>query len=345
MRHAIRLTTRDNQTLEFTSDAEQTLLEAATEAGLSLPSSCREGTCGSCKALCHAGNYLHEPYSQTALSESERQQGAVLLCRTRAGGDLDLRVDTPASMISAGPVPEGECVIAENTDIGGAVRRLRLTVAPDGNGALQACFEPGQYAELNIPGTATWRSYSMSNAPNWSGEFEFLVRRKPGGAFSEWLATGATPGTRLRVRGPQGSLTLTEGTLVTRVLLGGGTGLAPLLSMLRNMADLGDPSPVRLYFGVTTEAELFALDELRELQRQLPQLRTTVCVWKDNEGWSGYRGSIGDALREDAEVSRAEAASSWDVYVCGPPAAVEAITRVASDVGVPRDRLHVERFA
>lgn len=343
MQHAIRLRTRDGHLLEFAGDEERSLLESAQAAQLTLPSSCREGTCGTCRATCVAGNFTQAACSESALPQAERDKGGVLLCRARPLGSLELVVDSPLALLTRGPVPSGECGIESIEDLGGGVRRLRLKAVASAKGAFQASFEPGQYMELNVPGTESWRSYSMANAPNWDGQLEFLIRIKSGGAFSEWLVSQAEPGARIAVRGPQGSLVMNEASLARRVFLGGGTGIAPLLSMLRNMVELGDATPAHLYFGVTTPDEVFGLDQIEELRARLPQLQVTVCVWKDNLTWPGHRGSLVDAFRADAMAS--PEAKSWEVYVCGPPGAAEALTRVALEVGITDEHVHVERFA
>lgn len=160
------------------------------------------------------------------------------------------------------------------------------------------------------------------------------------GRFSRWLEHEARPGQILSVRGPQGGFTLQERGLRPRWFVAGGTGLAPMLSMLRRMAEWQEPQETRLYFGVSLEAELFALDELERLKAELPKLTVVPCVWKPGAGWTGFAGTPVDALRRDL----ADAKTAPDLYLCGPPALIDAAEAAARDHGVPADHLFSERF-
>ncbi|TAN50648.1 MAG: oxidoreductase, partial [Methylococcaceae bacterium] len=200
--------------------------------------------------------------------------------------------------------------------------------------------EPGQFMELEVPEQAIKRAYSLANTGNWEGKLEFLIRLQPGGRFSTWLKDQAQPGQSLRVHGPQGAFGLSESGLRPRWFVAGGTGLAPMLSMLRRMAELQEPHPARLYFGANRAEEFFCLPELQALQAELPQLQLILCVWKPEADWQGFRGTPVDALRKDL----AEAGVSPDIYLCGPPALIDAAETAARALGVPDRQIISERF-
>jgi NAD(P)H-flavin reductase len=120
----------------------------------------------------------------------------------------------------------------------------------------------------------------------------------------------------------------------------GGTGLAPMLSMLRRMAEFQEPHPARLYFGVNRAEELFCLTELEALKVELPQLQVIVCVWKPDQDWLGFCGTPVDALNQDLDDLKVMP----DIYLCGPPALIDAAEAAARAQGVPIEQVYSERF-
>ncbi|WP_119154972.1 2Fe-2S iron-sulfur cluster-binding protein [Caldimonas tepidiphila] len=336
--HAIELTTQDGQSLRFGCAPQQTLLDAAAGAGLLLPSQCRSGSCGACHAHVTRGDYLLGEHSPQALSAGA---GAVLMCRTQPRSDLAVALPCEASRIGRGGVARREAEIAALEPLSEGTVRLLLRLKPDadGNGAT-AEFEPGQFAELELPGEGLRRAYSLANTANWAGELEFLIRLQPGGRFSGWLGTRARPGDTLVVHGPQGAFGLRENGLSPRWFVAGGTGLAPMLSMLRRMAEFQEPHEARLYFGVERAADLFALAQIEALRAELPRLQVTLCVRQPDARWSGFTGTPVDALRRDL----AGAQGAPDIYLCGPPGLIDAAQAAARELGVPDSRLISERF-
>lgn len=333
---SVELCTLDGQSLQLDNLPGQSVLEAADAAQWRLPAQCRQGGCGACAAQVLSGDYALGDHNPKALSADK--PGSVLLCCTTPRSDLRVALPYDRARIAGGPVPQRDAEVLDIERDGDATVRLVLQLLPDAEGVAVAEFEPGQFAELEVPGAGLRRAYSMSNTGNWAGTLEFLIRLQPQGRFSNWLRDEAAVGARLVVHGPQGAFGLRENGLRPRWFVAGGTGLAPLLSMLRRMAEFGEPHPVRLYFGVNREAELFAAAALSEL----PGLEQRVCVWQPSDAWAGLRGTPVDALRADLAAC---AAGAWpDVYVCGPPALVEAVEAAAREAGVPDAQVYAERF-
>ena len=333
---SVELRTLDGQSLRLDSAPWQTVLEAAEAAQWRLPSQCRQGGCGACHAQVLSGEYALGPHNPGALPAD--RPGGVLLCRTTACSDLAIALPYERARIAGGPVPRREAEVTGLERDGAGTVRLALRLLPYADGVAVAEFEPGQFVELEVPGRELRRAYSMANTGNWDGSLEFLIRLQPQGRFSAWLRDEAAPGQRLIVHGPQGAFGLRENGLRPRWFVAGGTGLAPLLSMLRRMAEYQEPQPTRLFLGVTREAELFAGAALAEL----PGLHRTVCVWQPEGDWPGLRGTPAEALRQ---ALAACAPGAWpDLYLCGPAALVEAAEAVARDAGVPAEQVYSERF-
>lgn len=336
--HSVRLSTRDGQSISFTCGTDENLIDAAAKADITLPSACLSGGCGTCSGTCTKGDYEMGAHAENALSPEAAKDGGILMCCTHPKGDMEVDVPADLAHITSGPVPELECEVIALEDLGGQVVRLELKALSGG-----ATFEPGQYMELVIPGTETSRAYSLSNAPNWDGTFEFLIRLQPEGKFSTWLKDVAKVGDAIHTRGPQGTFVLQAGTLNPRRFVAGGTGLAPMLSMLRQMAAFGETNDAHLYLGVNTEDDLFGQAQLDELKTLLPNLRIDICVWKAKEGWVGFSGTPADALKRDLEEDMAKGLHP-ETYLCGPPGLVDATEQAALEKGMPLASIFSEKF-
>lgn len=332
------LTTADGAHLELHSGEGETIIEAAEEAGMLLPSSCRAGNCGACHAHA-AGDYELGDHAATVLDDDAAACGDVLLCRTYAHGPLNIDLPYEQGRIISGRIPERTATVTAVNEVADDTIGLELALDAGEDGA--GCeFDPGQFLELTIPGTSTRRSYSLANTPNWDGVAELFIKLREGGEFSGFLR-GIEPGQKLAVRGPQGAFGVRDTGIRPRWFIAGGTGLSPLLSMLERMAEWGEPHPSRLWFGVQTEAEIFGLETMDALAEKLPGFRYDVVVGQPSESWQGLVGTpldgLGDAL--------AQAPAAPDIYVCGPPGMVAATKRIAAAAGLPAERVVVENFA
>ncbi|MFJ7912802.1 FAD-binding oxidoreductase [Kitasatospora sp. NPDC096204] len=274
--------------------------------------------------------------SEQALPPGARERGEVLLCRTFPCGPLTAVLPYEQSRILYGGIPVREAVVSVLDRVTQDTVRLELHLDdPD------CQFDPGRFMELQAPGDEAGRAYSLADTGNWEGRLEFYVRLREGGHFSSYLADRARPGDRLTVHGPQGAFGLHETGLRPRWFVAGGTGLAPLLAMVRRMAEWQDPQPARLFLGVNEPQDVYGLDELAAVAVELPGFRYEVCVWKPGPGWFGPTGTPADLL---AAALPEPGGAAPDLYVCGPPAMVDAVLRAAASAGVPPEQVHRERF-
>lgn len=336
----VELLTRDGASIAFSAEPSETLLDAAERANIFPPSSCREGGCGVCRVTAASGETELDSYSSAALSDADRAAGDILLCRAHANSDLQLKAPFDQSAIGFARTPERRAKIIDVAPAGSGVMRLVLRYEDDPVFGRAAQFVAGQFAELAIPGSGIRRSYSLANTPNWDGTLEFLIRLQPNGAFSNYL-TDCAAGDELIVHGPKGQFTIDEASAAPRWFVAGGAGLAPVLSMLRQMAEFADAHPCRLFFGVNRVDEFFALGAIDELHASLPQLSVTLCVWKPESAWDGFVGTPAEALSH----ALTEAVERPDIYVCGPPALVAATEGAAIAAGLVHDRIFSERFS
>jgi ferredoxin-NADP reductase/ferredoxin len=338
MTYRILLTTRDAQQLSFACAPEQNIIAAATAAHITLPAQCCQGSCGACHASVTAGDYVLGEHNPDALPAGV--DNGILMCRTLPRGDLCIALPYDHAKILFHSVPRRGAEIVAIESVAENTVRLELRLDPDAEHGGAAEFEPGQFMEIEIPGSEERRAYSLANTSNWEGLLEFFIRLQPAGRFSTFLREHARPGAKLMVRGPMGAFGIEEGSLRPRWFVGGGTGLAPMLSMLRRMAEYQETQEARLFFGVNRESELFALTELERLKAELPRLVVEVCVWKPQGDWRGFIGTPVDALRQ----ALAATTEQPDIYLCGPPPLVDATEKAAAASGIPAERVFSERF-
>ena len=337
--HTIELITRDGEQLRFVCAGDRNLLDAAADAHIVLPAQCGAGHCGTCYAEVSHGDFTLGQHNPAALPAGAGK-GGTLLCCTFPGSDLRIDLPYDHDRILIGEIPVRNAEITAVETIGENTLRLELRYTPDDGGGSAAEFEPGQFMELEVPGLGIKRAYSLSNTANWDGRLEFLIRLQAGGLFSTWLKMMTAVGQTLIVHGPKGAFGIHESGLRPRWFVAGGTGLAPMLSMLRRMAEFQEPHPARLYFGVNRAEELFCQTELAALQAELPQLQVIYCVWQPDEQWQGFCGTPVDALALDL----AAAAVLPDIYLCGPPRLIDAAMAAAQAAGVPDKQVLSERF-
>lgn len=320
-----------------------TLLDAAEAAGYTLVSMCHHGGCGVCHARIGEGRAQMMDHSESVLDGEAVAAGEILLCCAQPEGDV--RVDLPydSSRVLTGAVPVRTVTVASLDRWAGDIVRLLVQVddSPEYGVAMQ--FDPGQFAELTPPDGQRSRAYSFASVGNWDGTAEFYVKLREGGYFSDYLEHSAAVGDKLTMRGPLGAFGLKENGSRPRWMVCGGTGLAPFMSLLRRMAEWGETQPVLLILGVNTPAEVFALDEIKDLQAELPSLRFLNPVVSPDAAWNGPVGTAVDIM--DAELGGLpDGVERPDIYLCGPPAFLDAARAGAIARGVPDGQIYEERI-
>lgn len=332
----VTLVTTDGQESTVVCDPQTTVLAAAEQAGKILKSSCQAGGCGACSAVLSGGEIEMGDHDPDVIEVPE-ERGGILLCRSFPRGDCRIELPYDSSKIVTAPPTRHEAEITGLERVADGVMHVTLTLR-DGS---SADFESGRFVRMMVPGNDFRRAYSPANVANWDGQLEFFIRLLPGGAMSEYLANRAAVGDMLTVTSPDGEFGLVENGLRPRWFIAGGTGLSPLLSMLRRMGEWGDPQPARLFFGVTRHGEVFARDEIATLADVLPDFHAETVVWNADPAWSGPVGN--PVALAAAEVALLD--EMPDVYICGPPPMVDAANAALTAAGVPADQIHVERFS
>lgn len=328
---------------QFDCDSRQSLLDAALEAGLTIPHNCRSGSCGECKARVIAGETVDGDFYPYALDEDEIADGYRLLCCVRPGSD-HIVVEPTEAIADVGEdkasVPRShDCKVVQHMPVTPSILQLTLELPMDAGFR----FRPGMYAELHMPGEpGQSRPYSIATAPDADGQppnrqLTFHIARHPKGRVSPALHDDIAVGDMLRIHGPYGGFRLPDGD-GPLLMLGGGTGLAPLLSLAASQIGARD---IRLILSVRDRSEVFALDMLQVIARQNPRFRYLVTLTREEiDPASGFlSGRIPLWLTQQVtDCSRREA------FVAGPPDFVDACCRALRGAGLPDRMIQQDKF-
>ncbi|KLI99261.1 benzoate 1,2-dioxygenase electron transfer component BenC [Luteimonas sp. FCS-9] len=330
MTYRIALNFEDGVTRFIDCRADEKVLDAAFRNRINLPMDCSDGVCGTCKCRADSGSYdLGDDYIDDALSEDEKDDGLVLTCQMVPTSDCVIAVPVASSMCKTGQQGFAATVarIEPHNDAA-----IVLELAVDGDAP---AFLPGQYVNIGVPGSGEQRAYSFSSAPGES-TLSFLIKRVPGGLMSGWLDK-AVPGTRVELAGPLGSFYLRQ---VRRpiLMLAGGTGLAPFLSMLETLARAGSTQPVHLVYGVTRDLDLVLVDQVEAYTARLPNFSYCTVV-ADAASCHPRKGWVTQHMTPEALN-----AGDVDVYLCGPPPMVDAVRGHFDAIGVQPASFHYEKF-
>jgi propane monooxygenase reductase subunit len=281
-----------------------------------------------------------EKYSTFALPDFEREEGYTLLCRTHPYEDVTIELlNYDEEMIKSGlPITEAVAEVVANDPVTRDLRHLVLRLVEPA----ELRFFPGQYVDIAVPGTDATRSFSMANTTSKdTGQLEFVIRIYPDGLFSHFLDTQLAVGDQLALTGPFGVFTLRESEDARLIFVGGGAGLAPILSLLRSMGERTIGRPAVYYYGARQRADLCFEDELHDLEKELPDFRYVPALSEPgpDEDWNGETGLITDVMRRhEDDLSGAHA------YVCGPPPMVEAALVTLAKLGVEEKRIYYDKF-
>jgi propane monooxygenase reductase subunit len=319
----------------------QTVLRAAAEQGLMLMHGCKEGQCAACKSFVLDGEDIElDKYSTFALPDFEKDEGYTLLCRAHVYEDVTIELlNYDEDMIKSGlPLQTAVAEVASIVEVTHDLRHVTLKLLDP----VELRYFPGQYADITVADHGITRSFSMANTPAGApGTLEFVIKVYPDGRFSSLLADGhLSVGDRVEVVGPYGAFTLREGGDARIVLVGGGAGMAPVLSLLRALAEAGSTRDIVFYYGARTKRDLCFEDELRELERTLPSFRYVPALSEpDGAEWDGETGFVTDVLKR-----REDSLTGAHAYVCGPPPMVEAAMPVLGALGVEDRRIYYDKF-
>jgi CDP-4-dehydro-6-deoxyglucose reductase len=319
---------------QFAADAAQSVLEAALAAGLGLAYGCQSGNCGACRAKVISGR-VHYPAKPEALSELELRQGYTLLCQAHAQSDLVIQVEELPHH-HALRVRNLPARVARRERLAHDVMALFLQL-PKGQ-----VFEflAGQYVDILLP-DGRRRSFSLASAPAGEGQLlELHLRHVPHGQFTDYVFNRMPERALLRIEGPLGSFYLRDSGRPA-ILVGGGTGFAPLKGMLEQAFARRLSRPLHLYCGVRARRDLYMDSLARAWKHAHPTFRYTPVLSEPQpeDGWQGRTGPVHEAVAADYPDL-----GDYELYMSGPPAMIQAGKARFTQQGLPLERLHYDSF-
>lgn len=317
--------------VSFECSEEETILEAAVRRGFALPYGCRKGNCGTCKAQVLDGEVDLEIESAYSLSDFEHQQGFTLLCSAYALGDTVIEMEGLDASDLEEVVPPPSDFLAEVVAVRSLTRDIyHLQLLLDA----EVEFRSGMFAQLSVPGTDIWRSYSMANPASQRESLEFMIKFIRGGLFSTELERMG-PGDKLQVNGPHGTFWIRDHGRPL-LLIGGGAGMAPLWGMLQDLCERGDPRPVRFFYGARSPSDLFYLEEIGRLGERLADFEFIPALSHvASEDAAGYEVGL---ITEVVGRHIGSALGDYDAYLCGPPPMIDAALGVLEAHGLEERR-------
>ena len=324
-------------------------LRAGLRQGLTLPYECATGTCGTCKARIVSGSV--EPGWRAAPGRSylKEDRGEFLLCQETSGGDCTVYVPgkVPTEIASLPRPAYHSGVLGAHARLTSDVVSFTLAVDPGLN------FVSGQFAVLAVPGVEGGRAYSMVNDPGQTQTFEFVVKAKPGGKFSEWIFAASRDRTRMRVFGPLGRAVFRPEEGKNILCIAGGSGIAGMMSILARAHATGYFSGHRghVFFGVRAADDVFYLERLGAFAvASQGNLEITVAL-SEGEAPKSLKARH-PALRFRTGFVHAVASAAMTgkyenivAFVAGPPPMVDgALRMLIMEARLPAQDIRYDKF-
>lgn len=325
-----------NSGATFTVNEGESVLNAALRQGVMLPYSCKNGTCGSCKGTLESGEVHYPFHPPIALSREEMAEGGALLCQAEPTEDLVIRAREIEAVkdINIRKMPAR---VIEKTLMAPDVMRIRIKL-PE---AQRLQFLAGQYLEILLP-DAKRRAFSIASPPQSEDIIELHIRHVDGGGFTGWVFDELKERDILRFEAPLGTFFVrNDKTERPMIMMGGGTGFAPLKSMIEDLLAHDDNRPLHLFWGAKNQAELYMHEQVQQWAEQHDHIQYTSALSepKADEQANSFKGLVHEAvLQQYPELSE------FDIYMSGPPAMIDAGRSAFLENGAVKRRIFFDSF-
>jgi len=304
------------------------LLEALRSAQVPMSYSCMAGRCGTCRCKVIDGEVLDNGREQQRPLDGDNY---VLACRTFLTESCTIEIPEPDEVV-VHPARIIKATVSELDDLTHDIKRIVLKPAKP----LE--FSPGQYVQLQFTPEHV-RPYSMAGISMVNGNLEFHVRAVPDGRVTGYVFKQLKVGDAVRVSGPLGTAYLRRKHEGPMLCVAGGTGLAPVLSILRGAVAGGMRNPIHLYFGARSPRDVYGNEWLRDLEKDHPGLKAHIVVASAGEAGTHRTGLVTDAIEADLGDL-----TGWRAYLCGSPPMVESASLVARRKGVSAEHIYADAF-
>jgi len=320
---------------EILVDMGNTILEAALEQGVNFPHGCKTGNCGACKSEKISGDIEMSPFSEFALESEEEEKGMILACRSVPWSDCEIRIidDQLEETLNDFKVISVECVVKKLTKVTDDIYILNLKI----NSEEEFKFKAGQYAELYF-GQCKEKHFSMANPPS-TNELEFHIKTLDGGEVSDYVKNTLEVGETIKVKGPFGNAYLRDSHKGPIIAVAGGTGLAPILSIIQSSQDIKMKQPIQVYYGAQSEKDLYFVKQFEEMIQNNKNLSFFPVVMEPSK-----RKELRSGLVTDAVIENIKNFDGYKAYLAGPPKMVEAAEKILFSNGIRKVDVHSDAF-
>jgi len=330
-----------NDTQQLIATPGETILQAGTRQGIRMPHNCRVGGCGECKCKLISGKVKELTESAYILSADELDQGYILTCQSVPKTDISIEIER---LENNGPNYEVKKLIGKVT------RHQQLThdtVEIQVSLPEPLSYESGQYAQLSIPGVIEQsRAYSFAAAASDAHKNQtvsFFIRAVPGGEMSNHMQQASVIGSTIEIEGPYGDFYLRDAD-EPMLCVAGGSGLAPLKSLLEEAIKNNVSRPVTFLFGARTQEDLYCIEEVAQIAKDWANEFQFIPVLSNepiDSDWNGLRGFVTEAIEKHLSIN---SSGNEKVYMCGPPPMIDAVEDTLQTFSIRPTQIYYDKF-
>ncbi len=312
---------------------DDTLLNALSNEKIFIPSACGgKATCGHCKVIVEEGGGDLLATEESFMNNEERKKNVRLACQCKVKEDIKIVV--PEEMLS---VQEFKTEVVKITPLTHDIKLVRFQLIEPKT----IEFRPGQYAQIEVPGLEIQRAYSIASNPKETDHLELIIRQVPGGKATTFVHKALEVGDKIRILGPFGHFYLDEHSDRDIVCIAGGSGKAPIRSILYYLKDRGMTRNVKYFFGARTKKDLYYTEEFQELSKEFPNFQYYPALSEPlpEDNWTGDIGLITEVVDKYCKGLEED-----EAYLCGSPGMIDACFAVLERNGMPSERIYCDKF-
>ncbi|NLD34040.1 MAG: 2Fe-2S iron-sulfur cluster binding domain-containing protein [Clostridiales bacterium] len=313
------------------------LLSTLAAEKIFIPSACGgKATCGLCKVQVLEGAGPLLPTEEPYISQQEREEHMRLSCQIKVKGNMRLMI--PEELFN---IREYICRVESITDMTYDIKLLRMKL-PEGE---TVTFKAGQFMQFYTKPYGkvkeeVFRAYSISSKASEHDHIELLIRLVPGGICTTYVHTVLQEADQVRLSGPYGDFYL-RGDCEELIMIAGGSGLAPIRSLVYDVIEKGLPHKMRFFFGANTVRDLYYMEEFAQIERDYPQFKFIPCVARPEpqDNWTGETGFVTVALE-----NQVDSGDGKEAYLCGSPGMLDACIKILKDKGFTDQTIFYDKF-
>ncbi len=331
----VKLTINDDK--EYIIEGGNSLLSSLMEQEIFIPSACGgKGTCGYCKVKVEEGGGPVLQTELTFLDEEDLKNNVRLSCQCKVKEDMKIHI--PEELFN---VRQFQASVESITPLTSVIKQVRLRIPEEE----EVNFKAGQYMQFKAPeyegnDEEVYRAYSISSSPLEKDHIEFIIGYVPDGIATTYIHKHLKEDDEVTINGPYGDFYYQDNDR-EMIMVAAGTGMAPILSLLKFMESKDIKRKARFYYGAKTEDDLFFLDYFKELEDKLYDFKFIPCLSRvgEEDGWTGFRGRVNNAIDEFLEDG-----DNKEAYLCGNEPMINSVKKSLTSKGLPEELIYYDEF-